>query len=148
MSENGYEVEVEIQLRWRDMDSLGHVNNAVFLSYLEIARVAYFRALYGDVDTLDFNFILARMEVDFLSPIEMGDRPLCRIGIHEGGRKSFRFEYLLESGKDGRTLARATSVQVFYDYAKGTTVPLDEKMWENVTRLREAKGLEPPQRRD
>jgi acyl-CoA thioester hydrolase len=148
MPEQGYEVEIEIQLRWRDMDSLGHVNNAVFLSYLEIARVAYFRAVYGEVGSLDFNFILARVEIDFLSPIEMSDRPICRVGIHEAGRKSFRFEYLLESGKDGRTLARASSVQVFYDYGKGVTVPMDEKMWEKVVGLRVAKGLEPPRRKE
>jgi acyl-CoA thioester hydrolase len=148
MSELGFEVEVEIQLRWRDLDALGHVNNAVFVTYLEVARVAYFQAMYGKVETLDFNFILARIEVDFLSPVVMDDLPICRIGIHEAGHKSFTFRYLLESRKDGRALARGTSVQVCYDYAKGRTIPLPEKMWSEIVELRASKGLDAPLRRE
>mgnify|MGYP002640098090 CR=1 FL=1 len=148
MTDRGYEVEVEIQLRWRDMDALGHVNNAVFVTYLEVARVAYFREIYGDGEPLDFNFIIARVEIDFLSPIALGDRPVCRVGIHEAGSKSFRFEYLIESARDGRLLARATTVQVCYDYAQKATIPLDGEMWRRVTELRLGKGLEPPRRKE
>lgn len=148
MSAKGYEVSEEIQVRWRDLDSLGHVNNAVFMTYLEAARVAYFRALYGEVGSVDFNFILARVEIDFLSPIGLGDRPVCRIGVQEAGRKSFVFEYLLESAQDGRPLARARSVQVWYDYAKGVTVFPDEATWQKVVDFRASKGLEPPKRKE
>ncbi len=148
MSELGFEVQVEIQLRWRDLDPLGHVNNAVFLTYLESARVAYFRAMYGDVEPLDFNIILARVEVDFLSPVQLGDRPICYIGVKEAGQKSFTFEYLVESARDGRPLARARSVQVCYDYANGVTIPIPEETWQRVLELRAAKGLEPPLRRE
>lgn len=148
MVEPGYEVSVEVQLRWRDLDALGHVNNAVFVTYLEIARVAYFREIYGDGVPLDFNFIIARVEIDFLAPVGLNDRPVCRIGVHEAGNKSFRFNYLVESADDGRPLARATTVQVCYDYANGATLPLDEEMWQKVVELRATRGLEPPRRKE
>jgi acyl-CoA thioester hydrolase len=148
MVEPGYEVAVEIQLRWRDLDPLGHVNNAVFASYIETARVAYFRALHGDVVPTDFNIILARVEIDYLAPILLTDRPICRIGINQVGHKSFVFDYLMERATDGKPLARARSVQVCYDYAQERTVPVSDAMVQRVTQLRAAKGLPAPQKKD
>ncbi len=147
MLEPGFEVAVEIQLRWRDLDPLGHVNNAVFASYIETAPVAYFRALHGDVVPTDFNIILARVEIDYLAPILLTDRPICRIGINEVGHKSFVFDYLMERATDGKPLARARTVQVCYDYAAKRTVPMDQAMLQRVVALREAKGLPAPHRK-
>jgi acyl-CoA thioester hydrolase len=147
MSEKALEVSVEIQVRWRDLDPFGHVNNAVFMSYLETARVQYFRALYGDVVPNDFNIILARVEIDYLAPIELTDHPRCHIGVTEVGTRSFHFDYLLESAGTGRPLARARSVQVCYDYARGTTVPMDDRLRAGIVRLRAEAGLPEPIRK-
>ncbi len=46
-------VRVPIQIRWRDLDALGHVNNAVYLTYFELARLAYIRALLGEGAQID-----------------------------------------------------------------------------------------------
>lgn len=143
-----YEVAVDIQLRWRDLDPLGHVNNAVFASYLETARVGYFRALYGDVAPTDFNIILARVEIDYLAPILLTDKPRCRIGINQVGKKSFTFDYLLERGSDGKALARARTVQVCYNYKEERTVPLSEEMWQGIVRVRQEAGLPAPERKE
>ncbi|MFN4071655.1 MAG: acyl-CoA thioesterase, partial [Thermus caldifontis] len=64
----GFPVSVPIQVRFRDLDALGHVNNAVYLTYFEVARAAYFQRLKEDWLEKG-HFILARAEVDFLRPI-------------------------------------------------------------------------------
>jgi acyl-CoA thioester hydrolase len=136
-----YEVATDIQVRWRDLDALGHVNNAVYLSYLETARVAYFKALLGDVKPTDFTIIIARIEIDYLAPVSLTDEPECQITISSIGRKSFDFSYLLKSRQSGLKLATARSVQVCYDYKLGKSVPISEFFWQRIQKLRKDNGL-------
>ena len=58
-----------VTLRWRDFDALGHVNNSVFLSYLEIARDQFMRDVLGDTY---LDMVIARIEIDFRSEIPLG----------------------------------------------------------------------------
>ena len=66
-------------VRFRDVDSLGHVNNAVFLTYLEEARIAYLLPFGAEAA----NMILARVEIDFRAPLRMGDE--IEIGVRPRG---------------------------------------------------------------
>ncbi len=113
-----------VQVRFRDMDAMGHVNNAVYLTYLEMARVGYYHHLFGLSKPEDFPFILARVEIDFRSPLVLGEELLVGIRVSRVGNKSFHFEYELREGKTGRLLAEATSVQVMYDYRTQQTMPV------------------------
>mgnify|MGYP003489564718 CR=1 FL=1 len=61
-----------MDVRFRDLDPLGHVNNAVFLSYMELARIRYFQRISPDW-LEEGHFVVARMEVDYLRPILLGD---------------------------------------------------------------------------
>ncbi|MFM9133947.1 MAG: acyl-CoA thioesterase [bacterium] len=62
-------VEVPVTVRWRDFDALGHVNNSVFLSYLEIARDQFLRDTLGDTY---LDMVIARVELDFRAEIPLG----------------------------------------------------------------------------
>ena len=100
-------------VRFRDVDSMGHVNNAVFLTYLEEARISYllrFDAGVGDM-------ILARVEIDFRAPLRSGDE--LEIGVRPAGvgTKSFELEYQVRSG--AAVAAEAKTVLVSYDYETG-----------------------------
>ena len=139
-----FEVEVDLQKRFRDLDALGHVNNAVFLSYLEMGRVEYYRQLLGEPSADDFDFILARVELDFLAPVTLGDPLRCCLSITEVGRSSFTFDYLLCDSQTGREFARARSVQVCYDYKQGKVKPVDEKWLARVVDFRAQRGLPAP----
>lgn len=109
-------------MRFGDTDAMGHVNNATFLTYLEDARVGFFRAVSGDLITLG-GLILARTEVDFVRPILFGAAPVRTSAWVEGiGTKSFRMGYTME--QDGEVVGRATAVMVAYDYAAGASRPL------------------------
>lgn len=119
---------VEIPVRFRDLDGLGHVNNAVYFTYFEIARTEYYRKMIGFRSLDEINFILARAECDFKAPIGMAEPVLATVWLTKIGDSSFRFKYELR-GKESDTLfATAESVQVTYDYKKGKTIPIPPKL--------------------
>ena len=125
-------VRVPIQIRWRDLDALGHVNNAVFITYFEYARLAYIRELLGSDAEIDrqtmlpvgFQFILAEVTCSYRSPVTLEDRPVVEIWVSEVGRKSFVFQYRMTDEQSGRLLAEGRSAQVWYDYRAGTSVAI------------------------
>lgn len=125
-------VTVPVQLRWRDLDALGHVNNAVYLSYFELARLAYIRALLGpdaprDPRTtlpVDFQFILAEVNIRYRSPATLGDQLAVAIWASQIGRKSFVFEYRITEERTGRAVAEGCSTQVWYDYGANASCPI------------------------
>jgi acyl-CoA thioester hydrolase len=117
---------------------MGHVNNAVYLTYLELARFAYWKA--ADIGRLagEVSYIMARVEIDFRAPATTGQVLDVAIAVTGFGRTSFRMAYELRDG-DGRLVATAKSVQVAYDYAAGKTVPLPEAI---RNRIREFEGAQ------
>ena len=121
-----YPLVVPVQVRFRDLDALGHVNNAVYLSYLEMARVAYVQSRFGLAHPRDFSFILARVEIDYKSPVTLGERLVVGIGVAHVGQRSFRFAYEIREAATGRLVAQAETVQVMYDYEAQQVVPIPE----------------------
>lgn len=113
-----------LEVRWRDLDALGHVNNAVYFTYLEQARVHYLREVgLPPITPDDIGFILAEASCTYRAPLTMGERVTIWVRASRLGRSSFHFEYRME-GEDGRLAATAHSAQVCYDYRSGQTVPL------------------------
>lgn len=107
-------------VRFRDVDSMGHVNNAVFLTYLEEARIAFLLPLGAEVSSM----ILARVEIDFRAPLRMGD--VVEIGVRPAtvGTKSFELEYEVRSR--GVVAAEARTVIVSFDYESGRSIEVPE----------------------
>lgn len=124
----GYSLAVPIEVRFRDMDSMGHVNNAVYLTYFENARIAYWRAVPGIRSRRNLDYILARAECDFRSPTTIEDELFCHVRVASFGRSSFAFEYLLRDERSGRTIAEGRTVQVMYDYTDRRSRPLDPEV--------------------
>jgi acyl-CoA thioester hydrolase len=100
------------KVRFRDVDSVGHVNNAVYLTYLEEARIAFLSRTDEDV----FAMVVARIEIDFRSPAELGD--MIEVSVVPGrvGTTSFTLHHELRAGD--RLIAEASTVLVAYDYDK------------------------------
>ena len=118
--------ETPIQLRFRDMDAMGHVNNAVFATYLEYARYDWYRARFGVGELADFPFILARIEIDYRRPITPNAQPVVAIWVASIGKSSWTFGYRIFEASDTEvTYADATSVQVAYNYREGKKSVLD-----------------------
>jgi acyl-CoA thioester hydrolase len=111
------------QVRFRDLDAMGHVNNAVFLTYMEQARSAFF-LVHGGRSLEELQLIIARVEIDFRSPVGFGETVEIEVRSGRVGTKSFDLEYTLRA--DERVVAEGKSVQVGFDYDAGTTIPIPE----------------------
>jgi acyl-CoA thioester hydrolase len=125
-----------LEVRFRDCDPLGHVNNAVYLSYLEQARLFHWRKLWGfSLEALpegEPGVILARAEVDYRRPVKYGDRLEVRIFVAGLGRSSFTYDYEVVDA-DGNIAATARTVQVMYDYSMARPVPIPPDIREKLT---------------
>jgi len=106
--------EERIRIRWRDMDAYGHVNNAVYLNYLEEARDAFVQKVLGPV-TNTWDFVLARVAIDYRAELTQDDgEVLVRCRLDSIGRASLRTRE--EVAKlDGTVSAQAESVVVARD---------------------------------
>lgn len=109
--------------RYRDADAFGHVNNAVYLTYLEQARNAWLRELGLVRRREDIAMILARVEIDYRAQVEIDEQVEIGVRCGEIGTKSFTLHYELR-GAGGRVVAEARTVLVCFDYARGETVPV------------------------
>ncbi len=128
MTELPWTVVAPLRPRFRDTDAMGHINNAVYVTYLEVARQEYWRAFRGEADYRVVPFILARVEVDFVSEALLRETlELCIRCPYVGG-KSFGFDYEIREQSSQRLVVRARSVQVFYDYAAKRSVPCPPEM--------------------
>src|SRR4029079_6062661 len=99
--------EHELEVRFRDCDPMGHVNNAVYLTYLESARFAWWRSAFGPLGLKEHGFIVARVEIDYRKPALPGDRLLIRLRVDTVGRSSFAVGYEISHAKTSGPLSRA-----------------------------------------
>ncbi len=118
-----------ITVRFSDMDTFGHVNNAVYLTYAESARIAYFHRLEETDAATQLGMILGRSEVDYRLPIVFGDHLEVQVRAVAIGNKSFVLAYRMNVQRDGQTqlACEARTVLVCYDYAgvRSVAVPPD-----------------------
>lgn len=126
----------EIEVVWRDLDAAGHVNNAVYVTYLETARTACYLAMRGAQGHQGLDIILARVAVDFRSAASMGDRLVVEIRPGRVGESSFTLHYVVREKLSGRLMCEAESVQVAYDYAKQQKKPLAPEIRAKLASLR------------
>lgn len=99
----------DLDVRFRDLDVMGHVNNAVYVSYLEQGRLEYFAAVVGlDVDTP--GNVVANLEIDYERSIEIDSDVRVTVWVDRLGESSFRMRYELRDGE--ATAATATTTQV------------------------------------
>jgi len=112
-----------LQVRFRDCDAMGHVNNAVYLTYLEEARFAHWRSIHAGVEAP--SVILARIEVDYRKAATFGDLLEIRILLDRIGTSSlaYRYEILDQSGA---LVAEAKSVLVAFDYSANKPVAIPD----------------------
>jgi acyl-CoA thioester hydrolase len=126
----GFDFVHRERVRFRDVDAMGHVNNAVFASYVEQARIEYLSSM-GLLDgPLYMGMILARLELDFLAPGQPQGEVEIGVRVTRSGNKSFELEYELQ--QDGSAIARATTVLVAYDYERSQSMPLPDAWREQL----------------
>jgi acyl-CoA thioester hydrolase len=122
-----------IEVRFRDIDSFGHVNNAVYFTYMEQARISYMRQLGLRPDhPEDAYFIIAEATCQFKAPVPFDMTLVVRVRVSEIRRSSFVMEYRIEDQATGQVMALGKTANVAYDYALGKSMPLPSEWRERI----------------
>lgn len=121
--------ETAIPVRFRDVDAAGHVNNAVYATYLEQARVEYTEAVIG-TETVGFEKVIAHLELDYERSVEHGADVTVGVRVPEVGTSSIPMEYEIRA--DGATAATGSTVMVTVDPETGGARPLPEGWRERI----------------
>lgn len=126
--ENPFQVTYLIAPRFRDTDAMGHINNAVYVTYLEVARQEYWRRMDGSEDYRQVPFILANVRCDFRSEALVKETLEIGIRCEWIGEKSFAFVYEIRELNSRRLVVEASSIQVCYDYAVKQTMVMPDRL--------------------
>lgn len=125
----------KIQVRFSDCDMMGHVNNAVYLSYFEMARIYYFgMLLVKDRDWKKEGVLLRKNEVEYLKPVLLHDVPQISVYLENIGSKSFTVAYELRVDNELRTIGK--SVLVCYNSIENKTFEVTEELRSALEKIR------------
>lgn len=127
MAEFNYETEIEV--RFRDFDMMGHVNNAVYATYLEHARVEYVEDVVGE-QLIDTGAVVADLHLDFERPIDRGADVSVAVRAGELGTSSIPLEY--EIRVDGEVAATGETLMVTFDQEAGEPTAIPETWRERI----------------
>ena len=131
-----------LQVRFRDIDAFGHVNNAVFFSYVEQSRIRYLLDVLATDEPFDrLPLILARVELDFRAPIFFNDEVSVDTRVDRVGRTSFDMSHRMTAGPAGRLVGDVRSVLVAYDYEASAPIPVPDS-WRARFADHEGRALE------
>ncbi|MFZ9027522.1 MAG: acyl-CoA thioesterase [Crocinitomicaceae bacterium] len=125
----------KIQVRYVDLDVLGHVNNSVYFSYFEMARVQYFGQVLGKEWDWETNgVILVKNWAEYIKPVFLGDQPEITIYVDKIGSKSFDLSYELKVNNVLCTTGGSTMVA--FDAKANKTIEIPEEMRKFLEQLK------------
>jgi acyl-CoA thioester hydrolase len=122
----GYRFVRAREVEFRDIDAADHVNNAVYLTYMETERIGYLVEVLGEDFAYQLSLILAHVSIDFRSPARFPETLELGTRVTRVGTKSFAMEHELRGG-DGRVVLEASSVLVAYDYEAGAPMAVPDE---------------------
>jgi len=123
-------ISEHIQIRFRDTDAMGHVNNAVYITYFEMVRIKLFKEIFGWDSSYrmlnDAPVIAAMNSCNYRVPLFIGAKVKAQCCVSKIGKKSFTiFTEII--GEDGTVYADGQTVIVFYDYKQEKSIDIPQK---------------------
>lgn len=121
-----------VQIRFNDVDVIGHVNNAIILTYFDLGKVKYFEALnhqgigHGDID-----LVIVNVNVDFKIPVFMGDDIVVKTKIYEIGHKSLKLVQVLFDEKTQHVKSVCRTIMCGFDAKTNTSLPISDE-WKTL----------------
>lgn len=126
---------MECQLRFTDIDALGHVNNTTYMQLMDMAKVEYFGAVWGSpVIPGKVTPVIANINVNFMAPMFIGDKPVVLTRLEKLGNSSLTLKQQVVNAKDGSVKCEATTVMVNCDIKTGQSVPVADEWREAFSR--------------
>ena len=134
---------VKIPVRFRDLDPMGHVNNAVYVTYMEVGRTAYWQELHHDYSYDVLDFLVARAECDYVSSAMLRETLRVEVWMSRIGNSSFVLDYEIFDEQTDRLAARGKTVQVMIDTRNGRPRPIEPELRERLRSFAAHWGAKP-----
>ncbi|MDF9800061.1 acyl-CoA thioester hydrolase [Catalinimonas alkaloidigena] len=126
-----YRFQFEIQVRYSDMDMLGHANNAVYLTYLELARLGYFKEVIRQ-EWKEVALVLAHASMDYKIPVTPKVTPVAHIRTTKLGNSSMHVENMITNKEGNILFFSSTMILVAIDTKTGKSTPIPESEKQKV----------------
>lgn len=121
-----------IQVRFSDVDIMGHVSNTVYQNYFDSGKVNYFDEVLPDMDFNTIGVVGASVKIDYLKPIFMKTPILVKTRVAVLGHKSLTMEHLLVNEQTGEVLSTCSVVLVCYAIKEQLSIPIPEHWRTNI----------------
>lgn len=133
----GFRHQTSVDIRYKDLDLLGHVNNATYLTYLEQARIRYFRdlAMWDGQSPSDTGLIVAKITLEYKASLDLDDAPVTVWSrCSRLGNRSFDMQHrIVATHAENKLAATAEIVVVVFDYTNQTSKAVPEDWRERIT---------------
>jgi acyl-CoA thioester hydrolase len=124
-----FDFEIEMDVRFRDIDAMGHVNNAVYATYLEQARVEYIEEVVGE-PLIETGGVVADLHLDFERPIDLDEDVTVAVRAGELGTSSIPLHYEIRA--DGEVAATGETLMIAFDPETQEPRPIPETWRERI----------------
>ena len=124
--------KLELEPRFNDTDTLGHINNAAYLSWFEQARKPVFQIFNPTLDLDEWNLILARIEIDYLGQGNYNEITTIETQVGKIGNSSFVL--IQKAVQDQKVISKAKTVMVHFDYESNKPTPIEESIKAELTK--------------
>ena len=133
MTRNSYQTHVEI--RYRDIDSMGHVSSPIYYDYMQTAYLAYMHSILEIPKAKKLPHIMVKTACEYVSQAKYGEKLRVLSHVTKFGTKSFEMEHVMQLDdpkRENEIVAKATSWHVMYDYDKQATYALPDAFKQTV----------------
>lgn len=114
-----------LQIRFNDIDTLGHVNNSVYFPFFDLGKSNYFNAVKGEnIDWKKADIVVANINCDFIAPIYFNEKIEVKTQVEKIGGKSFRMVQAIVNSETGAVKCLCATIMVGFDVAKGCAAPI------------------------
>lgn len=129
---------MRMQMRFTDIDMLGHLNNNIYMSFMDLAKIRYFEDLGGrPVDMHDFDLVVVHIDIDFYEPTFLGDKPEVWTTVTRIGNRSLSLEQRLVDACTGHTKCIAATIMSGFNPATQKSQPISIEWIQAIERFEE-----------
>ena len=118
-----------LQLRFNDIDSLGHVNNSVYFTFYDLGKSRYFETVKKQsIDWRKADVVIANVNADFLSPIYSYEQVAVETCCVEIGNRSFKLMQRIVNTTTGEVKGICRTIMVGFDVEAGVSAPISDEL--------------------
>lgn len=130
---------VPLQIRFNDIDMLGHLNNGVYLTFMDLGKAHYFNDVMNGVDWHNINVAVVNINVNFYAPTYLDSNIVCLTAVRRVSQHSLTMEQRIVDIDSGEVKCAATTIMAGYDVQTAMSRPIDPAWREAIEAWEERK---------